>query len=298
MRVAIVGATGKMGGWFAAFLHSQGDELVLVGRRPEAVEKLAASMDRCVAGGYPDVGRADLVIVSVPLHAVDAVIGELGPHVREGQPVIDLSSLKVAPQQAADAHMPHACFLGVHPMFGAGAESFAGHNVILAPATTAAGLLADKVRSYVEPHGAHVVRMDPQTHDEVMAVVLGLPAMVVALVARTLLSSGRFELAREVSGTSLEVLVSLTESMLCEGSELYGTLLTSLPAAPGVADALQESASQFARLVHEGDRSHLIAELSSLGQELERLDHRAVDAYARLYAMLEALKRFPSTGAP
>ena len=296
MKIAIVGAAGKMGSWFAAFLHKQGHELVLIGRRREPVERLARSMDHCVVGDYADVRGADLIVVSVPLDAVERVIEELGRHVKESQPVIDLSSLKTAPQRAADAHMPRARFLGVHPMFGSGADGFAGHNAILTPARDDVAALAEKVKRYLEPHGAHVVMMDPQTHDEVMAVVLGLPALVVAVVAKTAVDSGRFALAREVSGTSLEVLVSLTESMLCEGSELYGTLLVALPAASGVASGMQKSAEHFARLVHEGGRATLIDEFASLGQQLEQLDHRATDAYARMYAMLEALKRFPASG--
>ena len=298
MKIAIVGATGKMGGWFAAFLHAQKADLVLIGRRRDAVEKLAGSMDRCSAGEYKDVSDVDVVIVSVPLNAVETVISDLGPYVRPSQPVIDLSSLKGAPQRAAETYMPDACFLGVHPMFGSGADGFAGHNVILTPSGAPAEALAARVRAYVEPHGAHVVTMDPKTHDEVMSLVLGLPALVVASVARTLLTSGQFGLAREVSGTSLEVLLSLTESMLCEGSELYGTLLSTLPTAPAVAGALQESAAHFTALVEVGDRSALIGELSALGRQLEQLDHRAVDAYGRMYAMLEALKRFPSSAGP
>lgn len=297
MRVAIVGAAGKMGSWVAAFLHKQGDELVLVGRRREPLERLAQSLSRAAVGEYPDVRCADLVVVSVPLNAVDEVLRHLGAHVRPSQAVIDLSSVKTAPQRAAEAYMPQACFLGVHPMFGAGAESWAGHNVILTPAREDSAVLASRVRTYLEPHGAHVVNMDPVTHDEVMSVVLGLPALVVAMVARTALASGRFALAREVSGTSLEVLVSLTESMLCEGSELYGTLLSGLPDAPGVAEGLTQSAAHFSRLVAQGDREALIREFSALGEELEQLDHRAVNAYARMYAMLEALKRFPANAA-
>ncbi len=294
MNIAIVGAAGKLGSWFAALLHQHGHELILVGRRRETVERLAGTMDRCVVGEYSDVGKADVVIICVPLHAVETVIKDLGPHVAESQAVLDLSSLKTGPQRAADAHMSHACFLGVHPMFGSGAENLAGHNVILVPDNEAAGALSEKVRRYLEPLGAHVVMMDPQTHDEVMSVVLGLPALAVASVARSVLASGQFGLARDASGTSLEVLMSLTESMLCDGSELYGTLLAALPAAPAVASALQESASHFARMVEERDRSGLIEEFSALGRQLEQIDHRAVDAYARMYAMLEALRRFPA----
>ncbi len=297
MRIAIIGAAGKLGSWFATLLHEQGHHLLLIGRRPEAVQRLANTMDRCAVAGYSDVGSVDLIIMSVPMHAVEAVIRDIGPHVTESQAVIDLSSLKVAPQRTADMFMPHARFLGVHPMFGSGAEGLAGHNVILVPGNQAAELLSEKVRRYIEPLGARVAMMDPQTHDEVMSVVLGLPALVVAMVARSVLASGQFGIAREVSGTSLEVLISLTESMLCEGSELYGTLLAALPAATAVATSLQESAAHFAHLVEERNRSDLIEEFSSLGQQLEHADHRAGDAYARMYAMLEALKRFPSKPA-
>ncbi len=295
MKIAIVGAAGKLGSWFASLLHQHGHDLILIGRRREVVEHLAGTMERSVAGDYADVGHADLIIISVSLHAVESVIEDLGPHVIESQAVIDLSSLKLGAQRAADVHMSHACFLGVHPMFGSGAEGFEGHNVILVPDNTAAEALGEKVRRYLEPLGAHVIAMDPRTHDDLMSVVLGLPALAVAIVARSVLSGGQFGLARDASGTSLEVLMSLTESMLCEGSELYGTLLAALPAAPAVADSLQESAAHFAAMVAAGDRSALIDEFSALGRRLEQADHRAVDAYARMYAMLEALKRFPST---
>ena len=294
MRIAIVGAAGKMGSWFAALLQRHGHDLVLVGRRREPVERLAHTMDRCTAGDYDAVGDVDLIIVSVPLNVVDEVLRDLAPHVRERQAVIDLSSLKVAPQRSADAHMPHACFLGVHPMFGPGADGLAGHNVILVPGSGPAEALAEKVRIYVAPHGAHVTSMRPEEHDALMTIVLGLPALTVAMVARTVLSSGKLVQARDASGTSLEVLMALTESMVCGGSELYGTLLAAMPAAPSVAAALRESAEYLEGLVAGGDRNRLIAELTELGCGLTACSSTAGDAYARMYAMLEALKRYPA----
>ena len=294
MKIAIIGAAGKMGNWFTAFLHEHGHELILIGRRREALERLAQGMGRCTVGQYADVGEAGLVVVAVTLDAVESVMVQLAPWVKPGQKVIDLSSLKMAPQAAARKHLAHACFLGVHPMFGPGAEGLTGHNVILTPDDDAARAFAERVQQYIEPFGAHVVTMDPRSHDEVMAIVLGLPALVVAAVARTALGSGRFVEAREVAGTSLEVLMSLTESMVCGGSELYGTLLAELPTAPAVASALQESAGYLAALVAQRDRTALISEFASLGRQLEDQDHRAANAYGRMYAMLEALKRYPS----
>jgi len=295
VKIAIVGAAGKMGSWFAALLQRHGHGLVLVGRRREPVERLAQSMERCTVGGYEAVQNVDAVIVSVPLNVVDEVLAELAPYVCEQQPVIDLSSLKVAPQLSAERHIPQACFLGVHPMFGPGAEGLSGHNVILVPGSSAAQALAEKVRIYITPHGAHVTLMHPEEHDALMAVVLGLPALTVAMVARTVLSTGRLTQARDASGTSLEVLMALTESMVCGGSDLYGTLLAAMSAAPTVAAGLRESAEYFEGLVVGGDRNRLIAEFTEMGRGLTECSRTAGDAYARMYGMLEALKRYPAT---
>ncbi len=295
MSIAIIGAAGKMGSWFAALLHEQGHDLLLVDSRRDEVERLAGSMKRCRVARFGDVGGADVVIIAVPVDAVEPAMRELSAHVREGQAVIDLSSLKGRPQKAAEMYLPRAVFLGVHPMFGAGAESLSGHNVVLTPIDERSRELAARVQRYIEPQGAHVVTMTPDRHDEVMAVVLLIPALVVAVVARTILGTGRLAEAREVSGTSLEVLMALTESMLGVGRDLYSTLLAALPAAPSVASALESSAAHFSRLVRDGDRDGLLEEFSALGKELGSVDERAGDAYERMYAMLEALQRYPTT---
>jgi prephenate dehydrogenase len=295
MNIAIVGAAGKMGSWFAALLHGQGHDLLLVDARRDEVERLADSMRRCRVAQPADAGGADVVIIAVPVDAVEPAMRELSPHVRKGQAVIDLSSIKGAPQRAAERHIPQAVFLGMHPMFGAGAESLSGHNVVLTPDDEQSRELAAKVQRYIEPQGAHVVTMTPDRHDEVMAVVLLIPALVVAVVARTILCTGRLAEAREVSGTSLEVLMALTESMLGVGSDLYSTLLAAFPTAPSVASALESSAAHFSHLVRDSDRAGLLEEFSTLGRELGSVDQRAGDAYERMYAMLEALQRYPTT---
>jgi hypothetical protein len=83
--------------------------------------------------------------------------------------------------------------------------------------------------------------------------------------------------------------------MVCGGSELYGTLLAAMPDAPAVAASFRESAEHLAKLVADGDRSSLIREYETLGRGLTECSRTAGDAYARMYAMLEALKRYPAT---
>lgn len=294
MRLAIVGATGKLGGWSAAFLSNLGHEVLLLGRRRDALRDVARRVPGSRVADTDDIRDVDAVITAVPLDAVDSVMEQLGPHVREGQLVVDLSSLKVGPLESATRHIPQAVYLGVHPMFGSGAVSLAGHNVILTPTDERTREVAAAVRSYIEPMNARVHTMDPVEHDELMSIVLGLPALAVAVAARTILESGRLDEAREMSGTSLELLMALTESMLCQGSELYSMLLSALPDSPQLSARFTESAKHFAGLCETRDRAVLYDEMADMARRLAETDHAASDAYDRMYAMLEALQRFPS----
>ncbi len=294
MKLAIVGATGKLGGWVASFLSSQGHEVLLLGRRRDALNDVTARIANSRAAEVAHLGEADGIIIAVPLDAVDDVMERIGPYVRTGQVVVDLSSLKCGPLEAASRHIPQAVFLGVHPMFGSGAVSLAGHNVILTPTDDTTLALAQRVKSRIESFGARVYTMDPSEHDELMSVVLGLPALAVAAVAKTIIDSGRLAEARDVSGTSLELLMALTESMLCQGNDLYSMLLSALPASPRLSAGFTASAAHFAKMCERRDRAALHNEMVAMAQRLAESNHTASDAYDRMYAMLEALQRFPS----
>jgi len=294
MRVAIVGATGKLGGWSAAFLAGLNHEVLLIGRRRDALDEVAHRVRGSRVVDMAELEEADVIITAVPLDVVEPVMQQLGPHVRDGQPLIDLSSLKVAPLESATRHVPQSLYLGVHPMFGSGAVSLSGHNVILTPTDRRTAAFASAIKSYIVPMGARVHTMDPVEHDDLMSIVLGLPALAVAVVARTILDSGRLRDSREMSGTSLELLMALTESMLCQGSDLYSTLLSMLPESPHLSAEFAGNAERLAELCTKRDRAALHGEMVDMARRLAEADHAASDAYDRMYAMLEALQRFPS----
>jgi len=283
-----------MGSWFCRLLHSCGYELLLIGRRREPLEALAAELPRSTIGSSKDAGSADAVVISVIFDQVENAMRDLSDHVRIAQPVIDISSLKVKPQRLAERYLSVSTYLGVHPMFGPGAESLQGHNVILAPVGGDAARLSNEVGSWCSGRGAIVRTMDPESHDELMSIVLGLPAIAVSAVARTILETSRLREAREMSGTSLQVLLALTESMMCQGSELYSMLLESLPDAPALAETMGESIAHYSKLIAARDREALRAEFAQLGDGLTANDAAAEEAYEHMYAMLEALKKYPS----
>lgn len=87
-HVVIVGATGGLGTAYARHLADRGDELLLVGRRPDALRELAASLPSAAATFVADVCRpGTLAALRDALRGwgrpLDAVVNATGVDVRK-----------------------------------------------------------------------------------------------------------------------------------------------------------------------------------------------------------------------
>ena len=71
-----------------------------------------------------------MVIVSVPIQATEAVIREVGPHVRKDGLLMDVTSVKQMPLDVMLAST-EASVVGTHPMFGPGVHTFQGQRVVV-----------------------------------------------------------------------------------------------------------------------------------------------------------------------
>src|SRR5208337_5571160 len=77
------------------------------------------------------VSESDIVIFAVPLHQTVEIIRKLVPHTRQGQLLMDLTSLKAAPVR--EMLQSPACVVGLHPMFGGRISSFSGQTLAACP---------------------------------------------------------------------------------------------------------------------------------------------------------------------
>jgi prephenate dehydrogenase len=170
ISIGIIGGTGSMGRWFRDFFSDAGYMVLVSGRKTEIT--------------YTDIIKeCDVVILSVPLDAVTAISGQIGPLLRKDQLLMDLCSLK----EAAVKNMldnTEADVIGTHPLFGPFTDSIKGQNVILCPGRGERRLkwLEDEYTS----KGAVVSLMDPSSHDRHMAIVQGLTHFLAICMGRTL----------------------------------------------------------------------------------------------------------------
>ena len=133
------------------------------------------------------VAGADLVVLAMPVGAMEAVAREIGPHLAPGATVTDVGSVKQAVIAAVAPHLPAGVhFVPGHPIAGteqsgprAGfAELFENRWCILTPPPEAEASAVSRLRALWEGMGARVDEMDPAHHDLVLAVTSHAPHLI------------------------------------------------------------------------------------------------------------------------
>jgi cyclohexadieny/prephenate dehydrogenase len=133
------------------------------------------------------VAGADLVVLAVPVGAMEAVAREIAPHLAGGATVTDVGSVKQAVISAVAPHIPAGVhFIPGHPLAGtehsgprAGfAELFQNRWCILTPLPGTEASAVSRLRALWQGMGANVDEMDAPHHDLVLAVTSHTPHLI------------------------------------------------------------------------------------------------------------------------
>jgi prephenate dehydrogenase len=287
MKIAIIGGSGKMGRWLTRFLNKEGKEVTLIGRNEARLAEASAELSVATATDMATASRADAVIISVPIDCFEGVVSSLSPHTHDGQLIMDITSVKVAPVAAMHRHIKKGTTLGTHPVFGPGARSAANQNFVLTPTSPAEETLAARVKSFLSARGAGVMLMTPAQHDEMMAIVLGLSHFIAIVAADSLLKLDRLTQLEAVSGTTYKVLLTLVESVLSEDPGLYASLQMNLPGLDDIEERFLDSCNDWADMVKSGDKRQFISRMEELKRRLEKGNPDFGKAYQNMYRIAE-----------
>jgi prephenate dehydrogenase len=186
MRVAVVG-TGLIGGSVGLALAGRGHEIVGYDRddaRLARAKELGAVTE--VAASFADaVHGADVVVIAVPVGQVVALVTRA---LDAGAPIVtDVGSVKGPVVAALERERPDtaARFIGGHPMAGseqegvdgADANLFVGATWVLTPTPSTAADAFTRLRTLLRELGAEVVSVQPEHHDELVALVSHVPQL-------------------------------------------------------------------------------------------------------------------------
>ena len=133
------------------------------------------------------VKDADLVVLCVPVGAMEGVAKEIAPHLKPGATVTDVGSVKRAVIEGVAPHLPEGVhFVPAHPMAGtehSGPRSGFAHlfdnrwTLIVPPEGTDPEAVSRLV-SYWRSLGANTEVMDVEHHDLLCAIVSHIPHLI------------------------------------------------------------------------------------------------------------------------
>lgn len=189
-RVALIGL-GLIASSMAHAMRANGLAAEIVGHAKSPETRATALeiglCDRVYATATEAVQGADLVVLAVPVGAMEALAAEIGPHLAQGCTVTDVGSVKQAVVAAVAPHLPDGVqFIPGHPMAGteySGPRSgfatlFVNRWWLLTPGAEVAPQAIDRLKSLLMAMGAKVNEMTPDHHDQVVAVVSHAPHLI------------------------------------------------------------------------------------------------------------------------
>lgn len=261
-KVLVVGGAGGMGRWCVRLFRQMGLDVYISSRRD--VAGLAKSLGAGVTA-QEDAGGFDIVVLSVPIDAMETVASNVAPRMKQGALLMDLSSLKKAPVESMLRHAPPGVdVIGAHPLFGPDSDG-RGRTVVLVP-TERSNKWLQVIADLLEDAGYSVVKSTAESHDKDMAVVQALTHFMYVALGRTFENThtdlGEIDsLKTPVYGITKE----MAGRVLSQDPELYA-LIQSSEDAMAARHAFMDACRELSAKLDAGDMDGFKRDFTSAAQ--------------------------------
>ncbi len=255
-RALVIGGAGKIGGWFAQFMSSQGFAVEVadpVGGAGVLSDWRASALEH------------DFIVVATPLGATDTILRELAVRRPPGV-VFDVGSLKTPLRGGLGALTEAGVRVSsLHPMFGPDTELLSGRHVIFID--LGAGDALERARALFAPTMVEQVVMSLDEHDRLIAYVLGLShALNIAFLTALARSGENAPRLVQMSSTTFDAQFDIAARVSQDSPELYFEIQHLNDYGAESLDALAQAVDSVRSAVHSGDAVRFKA-LMIAGQE-------------------------------
>lgn len=254
--IGVIGGTQGMGAFMARVFREGGYDVEVTGLdRGRPAAEVAASHD--------------VVILAVPIDATAEVARQIGPYLRPGSCLMDVTSIKARPLAAMlESTADTVEVVGTHPMFGPHGTDFDRQKVVLCAGRGEAGLA--RVKKLYESFGAETILATADEHDAQMALIQ------VLIHEKTLVLASVLERLKADLGRSLQFASPIYRTELAmigrifsQHPELYADILTANEHAPRLSSVFEQEAGHFARAVAMGDRESIIRRFRQVSEYMK-----------------------------
>lgn len=273
--VVIVGGKGQMGRLFEKML-------LLSGYQVQILDK--GDWDNAEAM----LANAGMVIISVPIHLTEQVIGELPPLPHDCI-LVDLASVKNKPLQAMLA--AHAGpVLGLHPMFGPDSGSLAKQVVVWCD-----GRQPEAYQWFLEQiqvWGARLHRISAVEHDQNMAFIQALRHFATFAYGLHLAEENvQLDQLLALSSPIYRLELAMVGRLFAQDPQLYADIIMSSESNLALIKRYYERFGEAIKLLEQGDKQAFI-------DSFRRVEHWFGDHAKRFQAESRTLLRQANDSRP
>ncbi len=251
-RVLVIGGAGKMGAWMVRFLASQGYEVDVADPAGEV------EGHGWLADWRDSPLDHDLIVVSAPLRTSNEILHALAARRPPGI-VFDVGSLK-SPLRSGLLALKEAGVqvTSVHPMFGPDTELLSGRHVIFVDLGSAEATA--RARELFSHTMATLVEMDLESHDRLIAYVLGLShALNIAFFTALAESGEAAPKLAQLSSTTFDAQLGVASNVAEENPHLYFEIQSLNDYGTESLAALLYAVERLRSVVRAGDESGFTA---------------------------------------
>lgn len=242
--IVIVGGEGAMGQLFANQFKRSGYEVKILDKSQQH------QVNEILKG-------AKLVMVSVPINALESVVNSL-PKLDNDCLLVDITSVKQSPLKVLKkAHSGPV--VGLHPMFGPDISHWVKQTVVVCEGRNhdvARGLL-----SQLQVWGCQLVELDAKKHDEAMQIIQVMRHLTTFVYGQFLAKQGHtLEELRSCSSPIYQLELMMVGRLFAQSPELYSDIM--LAQFDNVEQLLAQYQDTFATTLDKlraGDKDALIA---------------------------------------
>lgn len=221
MRVAVIGA-GAMGKWLANFAKRNLGEVTVADIKSAKAKDVASELGASAKPIKEAAAQAELLLIAVPISKTPETIKSLAEIAPNDALLADVASVKSDVVDVMRKIKTNIELVSVHPLFGPGAVSIAGKDIVVVPVKP--GKRYSELKKRLVELGARVTEMDAEQHDRLMAIIQCMTHFVLLAYLTAIKSMKGLKLAKEIRTPMFAALTSLAKAVLVGNPELYGEL--------------------------------------------------------------------------
>ena len=281
-KITIIGAGGQMGQWFAKYFAARDFEVTGYDAENKIQGKGIIRSDSLVGG----ILNADYVILCTPTRRTPEIIRLIAKEMKRGTYLIEISSEKSKVASSLSKMPTKINPICIHPMFGPGAKSVVGQNIISVPIKDAKKELTVAKELF---EGANFVTIDAIEHDKKIAMILGLTHLMNLVFANIISRDEKMSLTEKMSGTTFRIQKILAESIMTESPELIETIIAN-PEIRRVAEEFWKDIGRLLTAVQESKTEEVIDYIKTCQEKLSA-NTNLDDSYKKLTKMINVIEK-------